>query len=171
MNETIDQVIARLTSISFFAKVGSMKPLKAGACDSVTVKSWDEAVKLRGSDLAGDAFLEASNRLTHQLSAEFRKEYRQWNIIAGENRELLESHVLPSIDKAIDGFADLRTVEHGQELVKDCVRWDLIHYAAEQAYSGLVRPEFYSCLVEVYEAGRFPCYWDEVWPSGRIWVF
>lgn len=148
-----------------------MEPLAVGACDSVVVESWQQAVRLRGSDLASNAFSEARGRLTRKLSAEFRKEYREWNSVAKRNRELFEAHVFPKIEEVIDAIADLRAIEHGQELVKDFVRWDLIHYSAEQVYSDFVCPEFYSCILEVYEAGRFPCGWNEAWPNGRIWLF
>jgi hypothetical protein len=171
MNETIDRTLGRLTNIDFFANVGSAETCAVSACESVVVSSWEEAVKLRGSALASDAFSEARGQLTRRLSAEFRKQYREWNTIARRNRELFETDLFPRVDEAIDAIPDLRSIEHGRDLVKDFVRWDVIHYAAEEAYSELVEPRFYSCLIEVYEAGRFPCNWNEVWPNGRIWVF
>lgn len=171
MNETIDRTIERLTNIDFLANVGSTKALVVDGCDIVVVNSWEEAVKLRGSDLASDAFSEARGRLTRRLSAEFRKEYREWNTISRSNRELFEIKLFPKVDELIGAIPDLQSIEHGRDLVKDFIRWDLIHYAAEQAYSELVEPQFYSRVIDVYEAGRFPCNWNEEWPNARIWVF
>lgn len=125
---------------------------------------------LRGSDQAANAFSEGSGYLTRTLSAKFREQYREWNTIARSNRERLEASLLPGIDEKIQAISDLQSIDYGQQLVKDFVRWDLMHYAAEDAYSELVEPRFYSCLIEVYEAGRFPCHWDEAWPDGQIWI-
>ncbi|MEW4571171.1 hypothetical protein AB1L88_25145 [Tautonia sp. JC769] len=171
MNETIDRALERLFDINFFANVGSAKTLVVDGCDIVVLNSWDEAVTLRGSEQASDAFSEARSRLTRRLSAEFRKEFREWNAISRRNRERFETDLFTKVDKVIDAIPELQSIEHGRELVKDFVRWDMIHYAAEQAYSELVEPSFYSCVIEVYEAGCFPCNWNEVWPNGRIWVF
>lgn len=167
----MDELIERLRKIDFFAQVGSGIQLPLEGCDLVAVESWEAAVELRGSDLAADAFQEASGRLTRRLSRDFRQQYRQWNIIARTNRGRLESDVFPGVDQRIEALPGLQAIPHGPDFVKDSVRWDLIHLAAEQAYAALDEPWFYTWLVQVYEAGRFPCHWDEAWPDGKLWVY
>jgi len=105
------------------------------------------------------------------LSAEFRNEYREWNNIARRIRQLFEVTLFPRIDAVIDVIPDLQSREQSATLIRESVRWDLLHYALEQAYSAVVDPSFYSTIVGVYECGRFPCNWDESWPDGIIWVF
>jgi hypothetical protein len=51
------------------------------------------------------------------------------------------------------------------------VRWDLIHFGMEYAYSDLIPMQFYAIVFDTYKAGRFPCNWNEVWPHGRIWLY
>lgn len=171
MRDNVNLTLERLKHIDFFANVGSEESLVVAEYEFRFVDSWSEAVSVRGSDLASDAFSEATGRLTRKLSSEFRKQYRQWNAIVGSYRASLETELFPRLDKLIDSIPELQAITHGPELMKDFTRWDLIHYATEQAYSELVPSQFYSSIIDVYAAGRFPCNWNEEWPNGLLWIF
>lgn len=171
MNERIEETLEKLRRIDFFSSVGRGVSVPIGMFEVVRIESWNKAIAVRGSVEASNAFLEGCGRLTRQLSSAFRTQYRQWNAIARDNRELMETQLFPEIDRRIRSISELPSINGGQQFVKDSVRWDLLHFAAEQAYSEFVSPAFYSTIVEVYEAGLFPCKWDRVWPRGTIWVF
>lgn len=163
-------LISRLSSIALFSNVGGPIDFSISHCTLVPVASWTDAIALRGGDRASDAFNEAGNRLARLLSARFRKEARTWNAIAREIRGALEDYVFPSVDENIE--RTLSTLNDEQRwLVKSSVRWDFVYFGLEQAFSNLVPPAVYTDLMMVYDAGHFPCNWDEVWPGGQFWVF
>ncbi len=163
-------VLDRLLKIDFLSRVVVPLDFRLEPCTLVKVPSWREAVSLRGSDIASDAFSEASGLLTRKLSAEFRKEYGKWNDIARENRQLMEERLFARVDQRIGEISELEAIDAGPELVRASIRWDLLHFASEQAYSELVAPAFYSRILEIYEAGHFPCNWDKKWPNGKLWA-
>lgn len=171
MNTIAEETVNRLAQIDYFANVGSPVRYTIDSCDLTYVQSWREAVRLRGGDSASNAFCEGSGLLTRKLSAEFRKEYRQWNVIVRENRDLFDRELFPMFDDKVDAISELNDVDNGSQLIKLSFRWDAIHFAAEQAYARFVSPAFYSRIFDIYRAGHFPCNWNEQWPDGVFWIF
>lgn len=168
---TSDQILDQAMRIDFFSRVGSHDIVKFGACEIIRVESWRQACEFRGSVAGSNAFLEASGRLTSTLSSNFRQEYRKWNSVIKSIDEKLNTEFISFLESRISGVAELSSIDWGPNFVKDTVVWDLVHYAAEQAYAEFVTPCFYTQIFKVYQDGRFPCHWDQVWPSGRFWVF
>jgi hypothetical protein len=162
----ISPVFDQLQSLQWFSNVGN-PPTREMRLQIEPVRSWSAASNLRGSVKASNAFLEASNMLTRELSDAFRVHYRKWNEVADEVRTLLNDRILPGIDRS----AELVIDETSLPVVANSVRWDLIHVLMEYAYSAFVPPRFFEQVFQVYKSGNFPCDWDEKWPDGKLWVF
>jgi hypothetical protein len=166
----VDAIIGKLESIRWFELVGQECDITT-SMSIVRMKSWQKALQTRNLNDTSNAFLEGVNHLTHELSFHFRKESRKWNDYAGECRVILEEDIYPVVDSIIDSTPELNEIEAGVYTLRDSVRWDLSHIVMEHVYSDLVPPRLYTLLLEVYQAGHFPCGWDEVWPNGKLWVY
>lgn len=170
MNDTIDPIIDRLMKIDLFSHSGTNDIITCGSFSFTHVDSWHRACDLRGSIEGSNAFLEARNRLTIELGTQHQKAYKQWNVLMGKYQLLMEKHLFPLLDARINSLLDLQLIEGGANLVKSSVLWDFYHFTAEQVYSELVDPGFFTYLIPIYEKGYFPCFWDEVWPGGLVWI-
>ncbi|MCE2004433.1 hypothetical protein [Enterobacter bugandensis] len=54
----------------------------------------------------------------------------------------------------------------------ESLKWDLVNYLLEDAYSSLLRePFFFNGLINVYEAGYMPCGWSGIWPAGKLVIY
>ena len=164
-----ESVIADIRLVTWFSNVGKSDPIDS-PFDVIHVVSWAQAIKLRSTPEAADAFSEGAGMLSRELSSRFRADYRNWNRVARMVRELLETEILPQVDLIITDSVGLTAIDEDGELVKRSVRWDLAHYAMEYAYSELVAPRFYTHVFEIYRLGHFPCHWNEQSPMGQLWV-
>lgn len=170
MRRRIDSVAQRLSGINFLSKVGAGVQIQFDSFVLEPVQSWQEAILMHDQDAASDAFTEARNSLTRQLGVNFKKEYRQWEDIVDVFSDSTEI-VFARVSERVNSMPDLLEIPSAAQLVVDWIGWDLVHYCLEQAYSNLVEPGFYSGIANVYEAGHFPCSWNEVWPNGKVWAF
>ncbi len=109
--------------------------------------------------------------LTRELSSSFRRDYRMWNVIAGEVREVLETRVCCAIDATIDSLAEVKGIDAGAEVLRRSARWDAMHFVMEGVYAHLVPPRFYTAAFQIYAAGHVPCGWDTVWPNGQLDIY
>jgi len=167
----LECAIEQISAVDWFAHVG-----ERGNVDTpLTIcwrGSWTEAVTVRGMAETSDAFTEGKNILTCELGRNFRDHYRRkWNKLAYDAQASIYPTICLFIDRLIDGNAEIRAIPHGVPFVKGIVRWDLICFAMEHIYSDLVPPRFYHAVFAVYQAGHFPCNWDERWPDGTLDVF
>ena len=138
----IESAIENMCSIDWLGRAGLRDEI-VSTLQLHQVTSWEKALDLRGRAATSDAFSEGRGMLTRDLSSRFRSDYRNWNRIAGRVREELEGKILPAVDAVVDANAAIARIESGSELVKRSVRWDLMHYAMEFAYSQLVSCRFY----------------------------
>lgn len=159
-----------ITSVDWLARVGVVDdgwPNPRVTC----VGTWQEALHLRGSIPASNAFLEGANRLTRELSSQWRSEYRKWNSLVANAHEALNSDIMPRVADIIDSNDAVSKVENGVAFLKHILLWDLVCTLMEYAYSELVPIGFYGQVLSIYKDGHFPCHWDQVWPGGKVWVY
>jgi len=166
----IEMAIDRMKSIDWFARTGAEDAIQSRLKPKF-VDSWKKAIELRGRVGTANAFQEAGAMLTRDLGIRFRTEYRNWNNIVRATKTLLEEEVFPVADAVIESLHEIQAIKFGAPLLKDSIRWDLISYVTEQVYSDLVPPGFYTAVLPLYQAGHFPCGWDEKWPDGILWLY
>jgi hypothetical protein len=162
--------IELIRNVDWFSSVGSLDHLGT----QMAVKranSWPEAIRIRGDPHSGDAFIEGANRLTRELSDHFRSEYRKWNAVAASVREAMGPEIIPCIERRVKVQTGAVANADEQWLLVASVKWDLVNLAMEYAYSDLVPMAFYQEVFRVYQAGHFPCNWDQRWPNGTLCVF
>ena len=157
-------LLERIRNINWFHKIG--EPLGSSFdFEIVGIQTWDEAPIYLHLDAWTDAKLEAHNALTSFLSRSHKAEYRNWNILAAASREFLknevEAHMLP--------------IAQAHKLTKvflTTVQWCLLGALLEDAYKECNPPvRFFTDLLDIYEAGHFPCGWVEgIWPEGKLVV-
>jgi len=158
------ELMERINNITWFQHIGEIveppPPIKF-----IQIPTWDEAPIYLHSDAWTDAKLEASNALSAFLSRYHKAEDRKWNILAAASREFLknevEAHMLP--------------IAQAHKLTKvflTTVQWCLLGALLEDAYKECNPPvRFFTDLLDIYEAGHFPCGWVEgKWPEGKLVV-
>jgi hypothetical protein len=159
------EITARMEGIQWFCHCG--EPFQVSLSMPVNfVSSWQQASKYYHASAWDYATLEARNVLTEHLSYYHRERYRQWNIITGLGRDFLEEKIKPKIVAV--------QTQHGQdEAFSTTVNWDLLGAIMEDAYRDCDPPlRFFGELLDIYEAGHFPCGWKEgKWPLGKLVVF
>ena len=129
------------------------------------VNSWPDALAHCAAPTWESVTLDAAGALTTHLSARCSNLYVDWNqVITQSKTELIAPIVEPAIQAAMNEF-QLTTA------FADCVRWDIVHAAAESAYEHCHPPRFFCSLLAVYQKGHFPCGWQGDWPVGRLEVF
>ena len=159
-----NEIINRIKAIEWCSNCGNIANIKL-SYENKYVASWSEAKKYYNETEWEDKTLEAQNKLTAFLFNRYRNEYSKWNSIVKEAKKFIEEEVVPKIKK-IEEDNDLDTV------FIDCVKWDILGAIMENEYkkcSG--RPTFFLNLLEIYEAGNFPCGWDNSTQNGELIVF
>jgi hypothetical protein len=51
------------------------------------------------------------------------------------------------------------------------LKWNLVNYLLEDAYSNFLQEPFFDGLINVYEAGHMPCGWSGTWPAGKLVIY
>lgn len=151
-------MIERCHRIDFWTNVG--KPYRHGF---PRVRSWEEALDVERKFNWSNVKLRAANDIRNVLRTTSRDEYRRWNAIVDLAR--------PKVEAIADPAAKVIDEEELQTRLRDMVRWDLLHALVEHEYRTLGVAFFYRNLVEVYEAGHFPCSWEGEFPDGRLVVY
>lgn len=156
------QSFERLRTINWFSKCAEMPDINFDF--SVEwIPDWSIAVKHFTSPDWEDTTLQARNALTAYLATNYQNDYQDWNKITIQARDLIIKDIMPIIS-AFQQQQKLPTV------FCDCVRWDLLAFVMESTYKRCNPPFFFTNLIEVYLAGRFPCGWKGEWPNGRLMV-
>lgn len=140
----------------------TMVPLRTRA-----VSSWQEAIGACTALSYDDVTLAAQNRLTLFLHFHARSEYQKWNNIVVAAKEQC---ITPLAEEVWRPFA----AEHGlPEGFVGCVQWDVLGAIMEHEYRRhMHRPVFFSHLLSIYQAGHFPCGWENgEFPEGTLLVF
>ena len=125
--------------------------------------SWPEAIAHCSDQAWEDATLQASNRLSAFLHHHHHRDYQQWNALAAAAKTRI---VAPLAATRWRPFAEANGLD---EVLVDCVSWDVLGAAMEHAYRHCDgRPAFFLPLLQVYRAGHFPCGWSGQWPDGQL---
>jgi hypothetical protein len=159
-----DDVAARIRRIPWFAHCGD--PLSVNL--SMPVRrclNWSEAVAPCGSDDWGAIELEAQNQLTVWLHWNAPQDYQRWNDLVVDFKDTI---LRPVIEPAVRDYSQ----RHGLgDSVLHSVYWDMLGALMENHYLHTGHQVFFFLeLLELYEAGHFPCGWTGQWPQGELHV-
>jgi len=157
--------VTELENISWFGSVGL--PLELNLPFGViAVPSWKEAMRSCSDPIWEDATLEAQNRLTEFLFSCNTKQYGDWNYITKDAKTRI---ITPLVEQVWYPFSQ----SHGlDKIFVDSVSWDILGAIMEFQYrkcSG--HPVFFLPLLDIYQAGHFPCGWQGEFPRGRLMVY
>lgn len=167
---TVDDFLIRAENVPWFTHVGDPLP-RFGAMELVQVTSWKKALARTGSVKMADCWMEGQNILTCELGWNHKLEYRKWNDHVYDARDAMEETVFAKSDRALDVAVNGVLGEEDREFLKRRVRFSIIAAYMECVYAHLVEPRLYALIFKIYEAGHFPCGWNEVWPNGKLWVY
>ena len=153
----------RLNKINWFSNCGQDNISKQ--CQLITSKT--ECVDYFEAPGWEELTLEASNKLSEYLDANYNTEYQEWNEFADAGRQFIKQKLEPKfiIFKENNSFSDVFV---------DCVKWDILHIIIYFQYNDLFKDAFpfYSEIFNFYETGHFPCGWvGDEWPNGKFVVF
>ncbi|WP_353613691.1 hypothetical protein [Mangrovibacter phragmitis] len=153
------QALDRISNIDWFVNIGKVHNIS----DVLTeIDAHEAALKLSDPEWE-DTTLEASNSISAFLSLKYPKLFEDWNEVAQEAKVFFDVKIAKSIS-GIPGFDD--------ELLIQCVSWDVIHYLIEDYYKDSLRGElFFDKLIYIYESGHLPCGWEGTWPSGSLVIY
>jgi len=161
----VTDVRQRIRSTKWFVHCG--KPLSLDLTMPVhQTGNWHDAVRHCKSPEWEFAELEAQNQLTLWLHNNQPEEYEHWNQLVEEHKNNFLTPLLQQTIAPIQVRMDLPSC------VIDSVSWDLLGALMENSYlSTGHRAYFFLELLQVYEAGHFPCGWEGGWPEGRLVVY
>ena len=174
MNYLYEETIAMITlnpvlldkirGINWFHSVGEpligLQPI-----DTIQIYTWKEATLHYLSDYWEDAELEAQNELSGFLSRYHKAEDREWNKLNAAAREYLKNDVE-------EKFQPYALAHNLDKVFLSTLQWCLVGALREDAYRECNPPvRFFTDLLDIYEAGHFPCGWVEgKWPEGKLVV-
>lgn len=150
--------IDRLNKINWFVNLGKATTLPV----VLQAQSLSLFIKSLNSDEWESATLEAVNEITGDLAIKHTEKYQYWNSLVKEAKKVVEIDIIPEII-----FPESEKISMIESL-----KWDLVNYLLEDAYSSLLRePFFFNGLINVYEASHMPCGWSGIWPAGKLVIY
>ena len=152
-------VVAPLRHIRWLAQAGSGTIL-GWPFEVLHCQSWADAIVLRSTPNMSDCFMEQANTLTRILSKFHRDEYRKWNTVVDLTCEILDAEVFPQAYGEMDIRLSSTLNNIDLAFVKNCFRWDIVHYAVEMCYSDIAYNAVYSKVYEIYKLGHMPLGWE-----------
>jgi hypothetical protein len=158
-------VAARIRRIPWLTNCGS--PLIVNLSMPVLrVPDWTRATELCRTDQWDGAELEAQNQLTVWLHMNARQDYQKWNDhVFDFKKNLINPVVVPAVRAYCRQLGLDDSVLHS-------VCWDVLGALMESHYLYTGHQAFFFLeLLELYEAGHFPCGWSGEWPKGEVYVF
>ncbi len=165
MNMTISpELLDRIRNINWFSNCGNT--VSTASDFKITyVKSWREAKTYYSDQNWENTTLDARNELTSFLSQNYQSDYQEWNNYTSK----LRTSILPNLITKIDSFK--KDYSLGDAFIHS-VTWDILNAIMEDVYGEVAdRPTFFLKLLEIYEAGNFPCGWIGKWPEGSLVVY
>ncbi|WP_148241884.1 hypothetical protein [Enterobacter asburiae] len=136
----------RLNNINWFVNLGVATTLTG----VIQAQSLSLFIKGLNSDEWESATLEAGNEITGYLAKKHTNKYQCWNSLVTEAKKVVENDIILKI--TFPEFEKSSMIEN--------LKWDLVNYLLEDAYSSLLQgPFFFDRLINVYEAGHMPCGW------------
>jgi len=127
------------------------------------VANWLEARRYYEDEAWVAADTASGNELGLHVQRVREERYYEWNKIAEEARAFAQEEVVP----VVHGITSRMGID---ERVDREVFSDVVAICMEASYLDLRPPLFAMKLLEVYEAGHFPCGWIGVWPEGELVV-
>lgn len=157
---------ARLAQIEWFANRG--KPMQLDLTMEIQqARSWEEAMTYCKSLTWQNATLEAQNQLSMVLNWNDRAAFQaNWNpTVVAHKKETLG----PLVESKIVPFQK----QHGlDERLIHAVQWDILGALMENSFMKSKHSCFFFLeLLQVYEAGHFPCGWIGEWPEGKLVLY
>lgn len=158
-------ILRRLSEVDWFCGCGSPPHLDL-TMDVRTVDSWHAALESASTVGWENVELAAQNQLTMWLHIHDYGNYQQWNAIVQSHKATVLS---PLIEEKIRPFL----VEHALgEVLIAAVQWDILGALMENSYLTSGHSVFFFLeLLQVYEAGHFPCGWIGDWPRGELVIY
>ncbi len=156
---------SRVRAIRWFACCGQPFDLDL-TMNTERVADWPTAIASCKDPVWENVELDAQNQLTLWLHAHARTEYQKWNEIVLAHKAVVLN---PLIERDIATFQS----RHGLEIaLVHCVQWDILGALMENSYLRTGHKAFFFLeLLQMYEAGHFPCGWAGDWPHGSLRVF
>lgn len=156
---------ARIAAIRWFEHCGEPFTGKL-SMPFEQVTSWAEAERHNAEPAWETATLEAQNQLSLWLHLHAKPRYQQWN-------EIMVKHQTSSISPATgDRLMALQKEHQLAQAFLDTTRWNLMGALMEDTYRDTGHPVyFFHELLEVYEAGHYPCGWVGTWPEGKLLIY
>ncbi len=154
----------RIKSINWFSNCGNETLLNTDF-KIRSIVSWREAKKHYTNNAWEEKTLEERNKLTSFLSNNYRNEYSNWNNIVKEAKIFIEEEIVPKIKMVEEKY------ELGETFL-DCIKWDILGAIMENEFKKCKGVPFFSLkLLDIYEAGNFPCGWDGTVTEGMLIVY
>lgn len=150
--------IDRLNKINWFVNLGMATTLPG----VIQTKSLSLFIKGLKSDEWESSTLEAGNEITGFLAKKHTSKYQYWNSLVKDAKKVVENDIIPKIIFP----------ESEKGSMTENLKWDLVNYLLEDAYSSLLHEPFaFEGLINVYEAGHMPCGWSGTWPAGKLVIY
>ena len=150
--------IDRLNKINWFVNLGMATTLPG----VIQTKSLSLFIKGLKSDEWESATLEAGNEITGFLAKKHTSKYQYWNSLVKDAKKVVENDIIPKITFP----------ESEKGTVTENLKWDLVNFLLEDAYSSLLQePFFFDGLISVHEAGHMPCGCSGTWPAGKLVIY
>ena len=162
---THTDVPERVRQIPWFSNCGAAPSVNL-TMPVRSVTGWTEAVKICENDQSEMARLEAQNQLTIWLARNARNDYQRWNDLV---RACKSTVISPVVEPALREFCQAHGVD---DVIIPAVRWCILGALMENEYLHTGHTSFFFFeLLEVYEAGHFPCGWVGEWPQGELYIY
>jgi len=156
---------ARLFAIDWFSRCG--QPISLDLTMEVEqIGMWPEAVESFGGVDWENVQLEAQNQLTMWLHQNARRRYQTWN-------EIVDAHKATIIEPLTrDRWVPFQDASGLDVQFIHGVQWDILGALMENSFFDTGHQcYFFFELLQVYEAGHFPCGWRGEWPGGSLVVY
>jgi hypothetical protein len=155
----------RLFAIDWFSRCG--QPISLDLTMEVEqLGSWSEVVESCSEVDWENVQLEAQNQLTMWLHQHARPRYQTWN-------EVVVAHKAAIIEPLTrDRWVPVQEANGLDVRFIYAVQWDILGVLMENSFHDTGHQCFFFFeLLQVYEAGHFPCGWRGNWPDGKLQVF
>jgi hypothetical protein len=158
-------VPSRLRRIKWFCNCGEPLTVKLTA-PVRQVPNWQRAIESSRSTDWENAKLEAYNQLTGWLAENVPREFKNWNKLV---KKFKATVIHPVVEPQVLAVFRLQKID---ERIVTSVTYTTLGAVMENAYLHTGHKAFFFLeLLEIYEAGHFPCGWRGEWPAGQLLVF
>jgi hypothetical protein len=151
--------LEELQSVHWFSQVGA-----PDTPDAIVLRSWYEAIALRGSPDREDLWLDMANAYSRRLQERSKERWLKWNDTVDALKETLIPFVRGKSEPVVREYKLPKAFE-------DSIQWDLLHACMETEHADVCPTGFYANLASWYIKGHFPCGWQGVFPQGMLIIY